>query len=93
MIFLEDKYLTITQLNRYIKFRIDQDANLNNVFLKGEISNFKAHTRGHLYFTLKDENSRINAVMFQGNARGLKFSPMDGMKVLLVGKEIGRAHV
>ena len=86
MIFLEDKYLTITQLNRYIKFRIDQDANLNNVFLKGEISNFKAHTRGHLYFTLKDENSRINAVMFQGNARNLKFSPMDGMKVLLVGK-------
>lgn len=86
MIFLEDKYLTITQLNRYIKFKLDQDANLNNVFLKGEISNFKAHTRGHLYFTLKDENSRINAVMFQGNARNLKFTPTDGMKVLLVGK-------
>lgn len=86
MIFLEDKYLTITQLNRYIKFKIDQDVNLNNVFLKGEISNFKHHTRGHLYFTLKDENSRINAVMFQGNAKNLKFVPMDGTKVLLVGK-------
>jgi len=86
VIFLEDKYLTITQLNRYIKFKIDQDVNLNSVFLKGEISNFKAHTRGHLYFTLKDENSRINAVMFQGNAKNLKFVPVDGMKVLLVGK-------
>jgi len=44
---MEDKYLTVSQLNRYIKFRIDQDANLNTVFLKGEISNFKAQTRGH----------------------------------------------
>lgn len=83
---MEDKYLTITQLNRYIKFKIDQDANLNHVFLKGEISNFKAHTRGHLYFTLKDENSRINAVMFAGNSKNLKFQPIDGMKVMVTGR-------
>lgn len=83
---MEDKYLTVSQLNRYIKFRIDQDANLNTVFLKGEISNFKAHTRGHYYFTLKDESSRINAVMFQGNTKNLKFVPSDGMKVMVVGK-------
>jgi len=83
---LEEKYLTVTQLNRYIKFKIDQDANLNSVFLKGEISNFKAHTRGHFYFTLKDENSRINAVMFQGNTKHLKFLPTDGMKVMVTGR-------
>lgn len=82
---MEEKYLTVSQLNRYIKFRLDNDANLNTVFLKGEISNFKAHTRGHYYFTLKDEASRINAVMFQGNTKQVKFVPVDGMKVMIVG--------
>ena len=61
---MEDKYITVTQLSRYLKFKFDNDPNLGNVFLKGEISNFKAHSRGHLYFTIKDEGSRINAVMF-----------------------------
>ena len=83
---MNDKYITVTQLNRYLKFKFDQDPNLNNVFLKGEISNFKAHTRGHFYFTIKDEGSRINAVMFASNASKLKFNLEDGMKVLVTGR-------
>ena len=83
---MNDKYITITQLTRYIKYKIDNDVNLNQVFIKGEISNFKAHSRGHYYFTLKDEGSRINAVMFQGQTKNLKFKPGDGMKVFVTGK-------
>ena len=83
---MQDKYITVTQLTRYIKYKIDGDANLNVVFLKGEISNFKAHTRGHFYFTLKDDNSRINAVMFASRATKMKFMPQDGMKVMVTGK-------
>lgn len=83
---LNDKYITVTQLTRYIKYKIDNDVHLNEVFLKGEISNFKAHSRGHFYFTLKDETSRINAVMFASNTRNIKFVPQDGMKVLVTGK-------
>lgn len=82
---MEDKYITVSQLSRYLKFKFEQDANLNHVFLKGEISNFKAHTRGHLYFTIKDESSRINAVMFLGQASKLAFTPEDGMKVMVTG--------
>ena len=81
-----EKYITITQLTRYIKYKIDNDINLQEVFLKGEISNFKAHTRGHYYFTIKDENSRINAIMFASQTKKLKFLPEDGMKVLATGK-------
>ena len=83
---MKDNYITITQLSRYLKYKFDNDKNLNNVYLKGEISNFKAHTRGHYYFTLKDEGSRINAVMFSSSVNKLKFTPMDGMKVLVTGK-------
>ena len=83
---MNDKYITVTQLTRYIKYKIDNDTNLNEVFLKGEISNFKAHSRGHFYFTLKDEGSRINAIMFASNTRKIKFLPQDGMKVLVTGK-------
>lgn len=79
------RYLTVTTLTRYIKYKVDTDEHLNHVYLKGEISNFKNHTRGHLYFTLKDENSKINAVMFAGNASKLKFKLEDGMKVLVTG--------
>ena len=86
MITLNDKYITVTQLTRYIKYKIDNDVHLNEVFLRGEISNFKAHSRGHFYFTLKDETSRINAVMFASNTRNIKFVPQDGMKVLVTGK-------
>ena len=83
---MNDKYITVTQLTRYIKYKIDNDVHLNEVFLKGEISNFKAHSRGHYYFTLKDENSRINAIMFASSTRNIKFVPQDGMKVLVTGK-------
>ncbi len=83
---MEDKYISVSQLTRYIKYKIDNDQNLNEVFLKGEISNFKAHSRGHYYFTLKDEGSRINAVMFASSTKRIKFMPQDGMKVLVTGK-------
>ena len=83
---MNDKYLTVTQLTRYIKYKIDTDDNLQEVFLKGEISNFKAHSRGHFYFTIKDEGSRINAIMFASSTKKLKFIPQDGMKVLVTGK-------
>ncbi len=83
---MNDKYITVSQLTRYIKYKIDNDVNLNEVFLKGEISNFKAHSRGHYYFTLKDEQSRINAIMFASSTRNIKFIPQDGMKVLVTGK-------
>jgi len=83
---MEHNYVSVTQLTKYIKYIVDNDKNLNKVYLKGEISNFKNHTRGHLYFTLKDENTRINAIMFASNASSLKFMPQDGMKVLVTGK-------
>lgn len=83
---MKDNYITVTALSRYLKYKFDNDKNLTNVYLKGEISNFKAHTRGHYYFTLKDEGSRINAVMFSSSVNKMKFVPMDGMKVLVTGK-------
>lgn len=83
---MNEKYITVSQLTRYIKYKIDNDVNLNEVFLKGEISNFKAHSRGHFYFTLKDESSRINAIMFASSTKKIKFVPTDGMKVLVTGK-------
>ncbi len=83
---MENNYLTITELTRYLKGKFESDENLRKVYLKGEISNFKAHTRGHFYFTLKDETSRISAIMFASNTRSLKFIPIDGMKVLVSGR-------
>lgn len=79
-------YLNVTDINNYIKSLIDKDSFLNKVFIKGEISNFKNHTRGHLYFTLKDDDSRINAVMFASSAKNLSFVPEDGMSVLVEGR-------
>ncbi len=73
---MDNEYITITQLNHYIKEVFDDNTFLNKIYLMGEISNFKAHTRGHLYFTLKDDNSRINAVMFSYNTNKLKFQYM-----------------
>ena len=72
-----NEYRTITEINNYIKTLLDTNSNLQSVFLKGEISNFKNHSRGHLYFTLKDEGSRLNAVMFYNNAIKLGFTPED----------------
>ena len=83
---MENNYITITELSRYLKGKFENDEKLRKVYIKGEISNFKAHTRGHFYFTLKDETSRISAVMFASNTRTLKFTPVDGMKVLVTGR-------
>ncbi len=83
---MNDKYLTVSAITRYLKARFDCDENLQTVFLKGEISNFKAHTSGHFYFSLKDENSKINAIMFRGNVSKILFKPADGMKVLVTGR-------
>ena len=79
--------LTVSQLNIYAKSVIDQDANLNNVFVSGEISNFVDHYRsGHLYMSIKDNNASIKAVMFAGNASRLKFKPENGMSVIIRGR-------
>ncbi len=83
---MQDKYLTVTAITRYLKAKFDSDSNLKTVFLKGEISNFKAHTTGHLYFSIKDEKSKINAIMFRANANKINFTPMDGSKVLVCGR-------
>lgn len=80
------KYLSVSVINRYLKDQFDRNEHLRTVFLKGEISNFKGHTTGHLYFSLKDETSKINAIMFSRNASKLTFQPVDGTKVLVVGR-------
>ncbi len=77
--------ITVTKLNQYIKSKIDTDEYLNNVLVKGEISNFKHHYTGHLYFTLKDENSLIKCIMFKSYTSHLNFVPKDGMKVKILG--------
>ena len=77
--------ITVTKLNQYIKNKIDEDEYLNNVLVKGEISNFKHHYTGHMYFTLKDENSLIKCIMFKSYTSNLNFVPKDGMKVRILG--------
>lgn len=77
--------VTVTQLNKYLKDKFDEDENLNAILVKGEISNFKNHYTGHLYFTLKDENSLIKCIMFKSYAEKLAFKPKDGMKVMVFG--------
>ena len=82
---MEIKPITVQELNKYIKNKIDNDEYLNNVYVKGEISNFKLHYSGHMYFTLKDENSLIKCVMFKSYTPHLQFMPKDGMKVVILG--------
>ena len=82
---MEYNPVTETDLNKYIKDKIDGDEMLNNVLVKGEISNFKNHYTGHMYFTLKDENSLIKCVMFKSYTTHLSFMPKDGMKVMVLG--------
>ena len=82
---MEYQAITVTDLNKYIKEKIAGDENLNNVLVKGEISNFKLHYTGHMYFTLKDENSLIKCIMFKTYTPHLKFTPKDGMKVMAFG--------
>ena len=77
--------ITVSSLNEYIKNKIADDEYLNNVLVKGEISNFKHHYTGHMYFTLKDENSLIKCIMFKSYAQKLNFIPKDGMKVFIFG--------
>lgn len=87
MLPVEPKILTVSQLNFYVKSVLDSDSRLNYVFLCGEISNLTDHYRsGHIYLSLKDNKSVIRAVMFAGNARNLKFKPMEGMKVICRGR-------
>ena len=80
-----DMAISVTQLNKYIKDKIANDEYLNNVLIKGEISNFKNHYTGHMYFTLKDENCLIKCIMFKSYAQKLMFEPKDGMKVFVFG--------
>ena len=82
----ERRYVSVTALTRYIKTIFDRDRHLQDVWIRGEISNFKKHSRGHMYLTLKDKQSRITAVMFAGDNRRLNFTPEDGMKVLVRGE-------
>ena len=82
---MNNEYLSITDINRIIKYTIEGNEELRSVYLKGEISNIKYHSRGHLYFSLKDENSKINAVMFNYE-RYLNFNPKDGDSVLVHGR-------
>ena len=77
--------ITVTELNAYVKERFEEDEYLNNVLVKGEISNFKHHYTGHMYFTLKDENSLIKCVMFKTYTSHLDFVPKDGMQVMVLG--------
>ncbi|MCL6585246.1 MAG: exodeoxyribonuclease VII large subunit [Anoxybacillus sp.] len=80
------KYVTVTALTKYIKRKFEVDPHLQDLWIKGEISNFTSHSRGHMYFTLKDENARIQAVMFAGYNRYLAFRPENGMNVLVRGE-------
>ncbi len=82
----EKTVLTVSQINEYLKGKLDNDKFLSSIYVKGEISNFTCHKTGHLYFTLKDESSNIKAVMFKNDASKLKFIPESGMKVITHGK-------
>ena len=83
---MQQQVLTITALNEYIRGKVDSDALLNAVAVKGEISNYKLYPSGHHYFTLKDESSALKCVMFKGNALRLRFRPENGMKIIAMGK-------
>ncbi len=79
-------FITVSALNNYLKRKFDADVHLGHVYLKGEISNCKIHSRGHIYFSLKDETSVISAIMFDRDAKMINFEPKDGTKVFAEGK-------
>ena len=83
---MEQKVLSITQINEYIRSRMDADPMLSNIAVRGEISNYKLYPSGHHYFTLKDEGGALKCVMFKGSAYKLRFRPENGMKVIALGK-------
>lgn len=78
--------LTVTELNQYVKDLLDLNPPLTDIYIKGEISNLKAHSSGHLYFTMKDEQSALKCVMFRSSAAGLSFTPENGMKITAHGR-------
>ena len=83
----EGRFLTVSQLNEYVKMLMDSNPILKNVWIKGEISNFKNHySTGHFYFSLKDDGAIVRAVMFRSYAQNVQFVPRDGMKVLVHGR-------
>ena len=82
---MQKQVLSITQLNEYIKSRLDGDPNLNSIAVRGEISNYKLYPSGHHYFTLKDESSALKCVMFKSSGARLRFRPANGMKVIAMG--------
>lgn len=79
------QYLTVTALTKYIKYKLEGDTHLKQIYLKGEISNLTKHSRGHYYFSLKDENAQIRAIMFSSATKNLAFDPKEGDKVLAFG--------
>ena len=83
---MENEYLTVSQINAYINRKLKMDVKLKNIYVQGEISNYKTYKSGHSYFTLKDGKSQISAVIFKGQKRFLKFEPKDGDKVIIKGK-------
>ena len=83
---MAQQVLSITQINEYIRGKMDSDALLNQVAVRGEISNYKMYPSGHHYFTLKDESAALKCVMFKGNAMRLRFRPENGMQVIAMGK-------
>ncbi|MEG0026091.1 MAG: exodeoxyribonuclease VII large subunit [Bacilli bacterium] len=83
---MDNKYLPVSAITKYLKYKFATDDNLKIVFIKGEISNYKKHSTGHLYFSIKDENSKIDAIMFNKNTSKLKFIPQEGIKVLVIGR-------
>ena len=83
---MAQQVITVTQINEYIRSMMDSDRLLNNLAIKGEISNYKLYPSGHHYFTLKDEGGALRCVMFKGNALRMKFRPENGMKVIAMGK-------
>lgn len=83
---MPQQVLSITQINEYIRSKMDEDRLLNQIAVRGEISNYKQYPSGHHYFTLKDENAALKCVMFKANATRLRFRPENGMKVIALGK-------
>lgn len=75
------KTLSVGEVNNYVKKLVENDFILKNLNVKGEISNLKFHSSGHIYFSLKDENSKVNCIMFKNNAVNLDFRLEEGMKV------------
>ena len=81
---MRERVISVSQLVRYLKSKLDSDVLIQKIQIEGEISNFTAHRSGHWYFSLKDATSRINCVMFQSYVKGVKFEPKNGDKVTVM---------